>query len=125
MSRLDDIQARIEAASPDDWNWASHLDESPWFEMYCGPWVNGYRTGAAFGWTENGEDGGGQRPSAGDANFIAHARQDVPDLLNVARAAAWHLEKNSEVSALRLRLALAKADHYPTAEDMNTKQATA
>jgi hypothetical protein len=84
MTRIEDIKARAEAATP-------------------GPWTDGERD-QGYWVCQPGEDGDvvvgdHYKPDAPDAAFIAHARQDIPDLLRVAEAAAPFLRLANEMAA--------------------------
>jgi hypothetical protein len=73
--RLDDIKARVAAATPGPWEVIDLI---------------GSRPAAASVWTD--EDGDhdvclSEETSPADAAFIAHARTDIPDLLRVVEAA--------------------------------------
>lgn len=92
MSRIEDIKARVAAATPGPWV----ADEEWWV---CQP----------------GEDGdiivdGSVFPDPRDAAFIAHARTDIPDLLRVVEAAADLAGRYPAMAWTDLRAALADLD---------------
>ena len=90
MLDLDAIEARAEAATP-------------------GPWMEP-RNGLGLGWTIFPKNSKGWSiatcDSGTDADFIAHARTDIPNLL----AALDELEAENK----ELKLDLAAAEHYTT-----------
>ena len=73
MKRLDEIEARTTAATEGPWTWATHstADGDEWAVFSPADWA-----------LATNRDGWGC-----DAEFIAHARQDVPALVAVARFA--------------------------------------
>ena len=79
MSKLDDIQARADKASTGPW--AVDHEDYDGASVYMN---DGIGWGRAYVCTDlqQGEDEG-----ANDAEFIAHAREDVPKLVAALRAA--------------------------------------
>ena len=73
MKRLDEIEARTRAATEGPWTWATHstADGDEWAVFSPADWALATNRG---GWGH-------------DAEFIAHARTDVPALVAVARFA--------------------------------------
>lgn len=76
MSRIDEIRARVEAAT-----------KGPWFLSYPGTSVRAPNGNYLAEYT-TGEDGGTE-----DAEFIAHAREDVPQLLSLLDRAVELLDE--------------------------------
>ena len=76
MNRLDKIEARANAATEGPWRHVSILD--------VGGFVEDGRCGDIFGWAE--DDAGTICATDSDAEFIAHARTDVPDMAAALRA---------------------------------------
>jgi hypothetical protein len=75
-TELDEIEARCDAASP-----------GPWKYPYRGfPGVVGSKRGCL--WTSGRHEGRVNHEA--DAEFIAHARQDVPDLIAEIRRLRRH-----------------------------------
>ena len=72
MKRLDEIEARTTAATEGPWTWATHstADGDEWAVFSPADWA-----------LATNRDGWGY-----DAEFIAHARQDVPALVAALRA---------------------------------------
>ena len=72
MKRLDEIEARTTAATEGPWTWATHstADGDEWAVFSPADWA-----------LAANRDGWGY-----DAEFIAHARQDVPALVAALRA---------------------------------------
>ena len=103
---LDAIRARADAATPGPWVAEAYVYGDP--EDGYGP-PQDWQIKTA-GWTKHAGsvivshqpyEGGGVNEEA-DAEFIAHARQDVPDLLaELARLRAANAELQAENMALR------------------------
>ena len=72
MKRLDEIEARTTAATEGPWTWATHstADGDEWAVFSPADWA-----------LATNRDGWGY-----DAEFIAHARHDVPALVAALRA---------------------------------------
>lgn len=70
MSRLDEIQARLADATP-----------GPWVPGYDAGWTVEVPEGAEIAAMTDQEAGQGRA----DADFIAHAREDMPALIEFAR----------------------------------------
>ncbi|UOR07187.1 hypothetical protein MUN82_08830 [Hymenobacter aerilatus] len=85
--RIEEIKKREQAATPKPW-WSGHLHNG---EHPCNcPYIldEGYMGGIAEVYVDNGKcvgEGGNDAPPLAEAQanqlFIAHARQDIPDLL--------------------------------------------
>jgi hypothetical protein len=78
---LEAIRKRAEAATEGPWGWAKFaLDDDDWdTEM---PWLgNATEAVMDFGDCEQYYPTQGTPPNSADAEFIAHAREDVPKLL--------------------------------------------
>jgi len=71
QTRLDAIRARCEAATPGPWN---AIDKGNTVPSYA---IRHFAVGEKCVNVASGIS-----PKTGDADFIAHARTDVPDLLN-------------------------------------------
>jgi hypothetical protein len=94
--RLAEIRARVERATAGPW----HVTGLP------GQWLaaDGYETGMTYHVFESAQRGDGECSSMlkEDAEFVAHARVDVPDLLaEVARLTAALARATEEREALR------------------------
>ncbi|MFZ7945721.1 hypothetical protein [Neobacillus sp. 19] len=97
--QLAEIRKRAEAATPGPWVWEKFaLDEDDWdTEM---PWLgNATESVMDFGDCEQYYPTQGTPPNDADAEFIAHARQDVPKLL--AEVARLNRKNNLYRKALR------------------------
>ena len=77
MTRLDEIKKRAEAASPGPWDFRSGLG---WFDVHAHPYL--HNSGNVLISVHNGTP-----ENKRDADFIAHAREDVPWLLAQLEAA--------------------------------------
>ena len=89
--QIEEIRSRAEAATPGPWH---NYDRGIGYEVHVGPATEKH-------WWQAGEDGherGGECscihdgfretiPNEQNADFIAHARQDIPDLLDALEAA--------------------------------------
>ena len=113
--RLDAIEARANAATEGPWN---HWPEAGWIELFQqgpdGPYdvvevlANGIRPN--LGWGSDGIYGDGPER---DADFIAHARQDVPALVAALRAVlALHVPKRKTVDTGKTHDYCTSPDHY-------------
>ena len=76
MKRLDEIEARADAATEGPWRYVSIPEH--------GGFVEDRAAHDIFTWLE--DDAGTIGATGGDAEFIAHARQDVPALVAALRA---------------------------------------
>ena len=90
MSRIEDIKARVAAATPGPWN--ADVSEPDDVTVWTEPdprWVanvgNWARQNPDFAAADQLRQA--VEASAADAAFIAHARTDIPDLLRVVEAA--------------------------------------
>ncbi|UYL86607.1 hypothetical protein SEA_RADFAD_50 [Arthrobacter phage RadFad] len=96
--RLDAIQERVDAATEGPWMWSP--EEDTWGD--CGPNLETVKRGPVYsdgsqGAEEQiigswGHDANGITVATNDAEFIAHAREDVPYLLDLARKQQTALE---------------------------------
>ena len=85
MNRLNEIEARANAATDGPWEWEGESDEA-WTQGDYSLIAQGDPGREVIG--SGGHDAGGvdvENPA--DAEFIAHARTDVPALVAVARFA--------------------------------------
>lgn len=97
---LDEVKARAESATPGPWRQESYLSGTEYIRFQTSTKENShgdgtlgchmtYRNIAAFDMSEDECD----RRKHADANFIAHARTDVPLLISKLEAAERALDK--------------------------------
>lgn len=93
------IKARAEAATEGPWEWGEPSDEN-WPSMDQNLWTaaetNGDREGVVTSW---GYDADGINASDADRAFIAHARQDIPNLLTEVERLLAVIDRVREVHA--------------------------
>lgn len=110
MNRLDAIRQRVEAATPGPWVAdGDHVRPGPAEPaLTIGNHGVGYVT-SHFADMAPGLVRGSRQKVLNDAAFIAHARQDLPDLLAVVEAARELMEwtPSNAAPVERLRAALA------------------
>lgn len=112
--QIDAIQARADAATEGPWKWGEETSE--WGD--CGPNLETVKRGQVYGDGSQGaadliigswgHDANGITVEDANAEFIAHARTDVPALLALVRDQQARLDKVRE---------WCDTNEYPTAVD--------
>ena len=72
---IEQIRAREQAATPGPWEWATDKGAPDYVQLYSTAEIDEYEADILSA------DGGDVLLSAADADFIAHARTDIPALL--------------------------------------------
>lgn len=127
MSRAT-LRARLEAATPGEWEWAGPIEDIAGYLSGIQQRTDERDDAQPVAWTVQTPDpeddqGGSITPAfcgngpraAHNAALIAHARQDLPALLDVADAAAALLRAEDvlPVAEARLRAALDELEALP------------
>ena len=98
---IEQIQARAEAATPGPWEWATDKGAPDYVQLYSTAEIDEYEADIL-----SADGGGDVLLSAADADFIAHARTDISDLLaaidELTAQLAAYAEQNN---ALKQRVA--------------------
>ena len=114
------IQARVEAATPGEWEVFSPTSTNPGIQAACGERIVIYGDGE--------EEDGYFRPGIGgrqvdgealaNATFIAASRTDIPNLLHTIAELRKEVARLEKIEHAAGRLLANASGHYMSAEDM-------